>query len=557
MVMLSQFVRFELVDRHGRHATLLDCAVALLDAEYPPVTRLLFRYEGQEPQTLPWRAVQAIDWRERRIRVADPAESEPASLESLGNEVLLSRDVLDALILDLQHRRATRANDLWLEEANGWLSLRAADTSARAIVRRVSRGLYGRITTRALYDWRYVECLRGNPQAVRRGAGYHRRITRLPPAEIARLMALLPYLHAAELITLLPAPLATDTLEAMSPEQQLQVFEELEADEAVHLLALMAPNLAADLVGRLPTPTARRYLEWLSKPQSERIIELLRYPEDTVGGIMTSDVVFAEGALTVDEARRTSRERLKEPDFVSLIYVVETTMTRRLRGVISLRSLLTADDAQRLEELMDPYVAALHPLEPSREAAYRVINSHLVAMPVVGHEGQLLGVVTVDAAVAEVAPAPMESASAKGVFMNDTPTPGDRLCHQRGLWDPEGREPRRPARARLLCPGDGADQPGSWRCAVAECADHPLAPVGPGAQRDVVAPILVFILRLSNDPRLTGDLKNTRVPNLLGWGTVTVVAVAVVVMLGGQLLDRLGLDLFHTESIPRNHSALD
>jgi magnesium transporter len=99
------------------------------------------------------------------------------------------------------------------------------------------------------------------------------------------------------------------------------------------------------------------------------------------------------------------REPLKSPDFVSLVYIVEDMETRRLQGVISLRALLTADDEQRLGEIMDPYITMLHPLEPASEAAYRVVNSHLAALPVVGSEGQLLGVVTVDAAVARVAPA--------------------------------------------------------------------------------------------------------------------------------------------------------
>ena len=98
------------------------------------------------------------------------------------------------------------------------------------------------------------------------------------------------------------------------------------------------------------------------------------------------------------------RERLKEPDFIFLIYVVDDETTRHLRGVISVRCLLTCDDDKRLDEVMDPYIVAFQPLEPAREAAYRLINSDLAAMPVVGKQGQLLGAVTVDAAVSQVAP---------------------------------------------------------------------------------------------------------------------------------------------------------
>ncbi len=243
-----------------------------------------------------------------------------------------------------------------------------------------------------------------DPEAVGNGEGYHLRVARLPPGEIARLTDMLPYLHAAELITLLPDAKAVDTLEVLSPERQLQVFEELEEEQALALLTLMAPDIAADLVGRLPTKLMRRYLNKLPETQSERLIELLRYPEDTVGGIMTNDLVYAPANLTVVRAREKLREPLKTPDFVYVIYIVDNKKSRRLRGVISLRNLITAEDDQKLEEIMDPYLTTLNPLSPANEGAYKVIDSHMAALPVVNEEGQLLGLVTVDAAIAQVAP---------------------------------------------------------------------------------------------------------------------------------------------------------
>jgi CBS domain-containing protein len=406
MVMLSKLRRFELVDGEGRRARLADLAVALLEGDYPPVTHLFFFSQAKKQlMRLPWDAVEKFDEHASQIHVADLEAAQQVSLDALDHDVLLHHDILDALVLDLQNRRSTRANDLQLEEDDGKLLLRAADTSFQAILRRLTRGRYSRVATKTLYDWKYVEFLRGDPQAVRNGAGYHLRITRLPPGEIATLTNPLPYLHAAELITLLPDEKAADTLEAMSPERQLQVFEELDEEQAIKLLVLMAPDGAADLVGRLQTETMKRYLERLPKKQGERIIELLRYPEDTVGGIMTNDVVYVPINLNITEARQELRELLKQPDFVFLIYIVDDKKTRRLRGLISLRNLVTADDEEKLEEIMDPYVTTLGVLEPAKGAAYRVINSHLAGMPVVGDEGKLLGVLTIDAAIAQVAPA--------------------------------------------------------------------------------------------------------------------------------------------------------
>lgn len=404
MTMLSTLLRFRLVDEKNRSARLEDLAIAHLDGDYPPVTRLLFRDSNKERKAVPWKAVRSIEWRAREIRVADLEANSQVGSAQLKDEALLRRDVLDALVLDLQNRRATRANDLWLEEEDGTLRLRSADTSLSAVLRRLTRGVYNHVSKSALYDWKYVEFLRGDPQAARHEAGKHLRITRLPPGEIALLTSQIPYLHAAELLILLPDPLAADTLESMLPERQLQVFEELDEEQAARILELMAPDNAADLVGRLNVEEMQRYLHRLPKRKSERIIDLLRYPEDTVGGIMTNDMVTTPRNLTIAQAREALREKLKGPDFVFYVYAVESEESQKLSGLISLRNLLTEDDDRKIEDIMDPFVSTLNPLDPAATAAYRVIDSGLAAMPVVGREGRIIGVVPVDVAIEQIAP---------------------------------------------------------------------------------------------------------------------------------------------------------
>ncbi|MGI8469764.1 MAG: magnesium transporter MgtE N-terminal domain-containing protein [Pyrinomonadaceae bacterium] len=383
---------------------MADLSVALLDGNYPPVTNLFYQ-TGKIFMRLAWDEVQKIDWKKREIKVSDIGAGKEVSLEGRNDYVLLQHEILDALILDLQNRRSIRVNDLQLEEIDGRLQLQAADTSFNAILRRVSRGLYNRVSKSGLYDWKYVEFLRGEPDAARCGAGYHLRITRLPPGEIAQLASFLPYLHVAELLTLLPDPKAAKTLEIMPIERQLQVFEELDEEQATRLLALMAPDAAADLTGLLQTKTMRKYLEQIPKKQSERIIELLRYPENTVGGIMTNDVAFLEEGLTIAEARQRMRERFAKTDFVHLIYIVADLETRALRGMIHLRHLFAIDDKEKLTEIMDKYIPTLSSLDEAKEAAYRVVGSQLAAMPVTGANGELIGAVTIDAAIMQIAPA--------------------------------------------------------------------------------------------------------------------------------------------------------
>jgi magnesium transporter len=264
--------------------------------------------------------------------------------------------------------------------------------------------LFGNGPSRAPYDWKYIEFLRGDPHAVGRGAGYHMRIKRLPSGDIAGLCSSLPYLHAAELLTLLPDAVAADTLAAMAADRQVQVFGELEDEQAVGLLARIKANDAVNLLRRLTVESTKRFLKRLPKARSEKLVELLRYPEATVGGIMTNDMVVLALDQTVREARLRLRERLKQTDFTHFLYVVESEANLLLRGTTSLQDLIVADDERRLHEIMNIYITTLDPLEPADVGAYRVLNSHLAAMPVIGREKQLLGIVTVDAAVMQVAP---------------------------------------------------------------------------------------------------------------------------------------------------------
>jgi magnesium transporter len=403
VLLLSTLRRVEFVDGLGRRASLLDLSVDLSVPDYPPVERIIVGPK-ESPRALSWDLIATRDFAHHRLGLANLDVAQPAPPESLDQAVLLRRDVQDALVLDLLNRRAARANDLWLEEDNGRLVLRGVDLSARAVLRRITRGRLDRAGKPDIIPWQDVEFLRGDPGAAQAGGDYHHQIGRLPPAEIARLSEALPYLHATELLTLLPDSVAADTLEAMSPERQLQILEEFDEGQATRLLALMAPEIAADLFARLEVERSKRYLERLPEASAARVIELLRYPEESAGGIMTNLIAFVPAGLSVKEAGVLLRERLRDPDFVNFVYVVNNDRERKLLGVLSIRELLTAAGETPIEDLMRRDLETIDPLEPAQSAAEKVTNSHLAAIAVVGKDGRLLGAITIDAAVAVIAP---------------------------------------------------------------------------------------------------------------------------------------------------------
>src|SRR5215208_286444 len=103
MVMLSELLHFRVADAHGETTALTDLVISQLDTEYPLITHMIYRQKAEA--ILPWKNVKAIDWANRQINIKNYDQAQAA--DTFGQVVRLRRDVLDALVLDLQNRRAT------------------------------------------------------------------------------------------------------------------------------------------------------------------------------------------------------------------------------------------------------------------------------------------------------------------------------------------------------------------------------------------------------------------------------------------------------------------
>jgi magnesium transporter len=135
------------------------------------------------------------------------------------------------------------------------------------------------------------------------------------------------------------------------------------------------------------------------------IVELLRYPADTAGGIMTNQLVCMPLSMNVADARRDLKQQMSTTDFVHYLYVVDDMATRHLEGVVALHDFAIAGDEQLVASLMNRRLSTIDALAPASEAARRVAEQHLAALPVTSRDGHLLGAITVDAAMAQIAPA--------------------------------------------------------------------------------------------------------------------------------------------------------
>jgi magnesium transporter len=196
-------------------------------------------------------------------------------------------------------------------------------------------------------------------------------------------VALLPELNPAD---------SADILEKMDDEEAAELAATLPTEAIIRIVDEMEPDEAADLLGDIPLERARAVLAGMEDPDVVR--PLLLHPDDSAGGLMTSEFLALHRRMTAAEAIQAIREWKPEAETVYYLFVMDRQGL--LRGVVSLRQLIVADPATPMAEIMDPEVITVQAGTDQEECARLMSHYDLLALPVVDAEGVLLGLVTID-----------------------------------------------------------------------------------------------------------------------------------------------------------------
>jgi magnesium transporter len=205
---------------------------------------------------------------------------------------------------------------------------------------------------------------------------------------------------AATLIAGLDPPAAAELLEEMRNEAAADVLEELPAADAALMVAELSHDEAADIVGHLEPDARTEILDRLEDAQVDGIMELLSYPPDSAGGLMTTGPATLQAGLTTGEAIEALRRLHEHVDDLSYVYVVDAV--GHLVGVVSFRELVFARPLTALEEVMVPSPVAVRPETDREDVADLIQRYGLLALPVIDHRGLLLGLVGIEDVIAEV-----------------------------------------------------------------------------------------------------------------------------------------------------------
>ena len=221
-------------------------------------------------------------------------------------------------------------------------------------------------------------------------------LAQLNPADIANIIEIAEGRDAIALFRLLPKELATEAFAYIDSEQQehlILAFTDRELREVIDELFL---DDTVDLIEEMPANVVNRILKNTDPKTRAQINELLAYPDDSAGSLMTPEYVYLKTDMTVEEAFAKIRAVGVVKETIYTCYVTEE---RKLVGVVSLLDLLTASYETVIGDIMDTNVISVNTKDDKEVVATTLAKYDLLAIPVVDGENRIVGIVTVDDAM--------------------------------------------------------------------------------------------------------------------------------------------------------------
>lgn len=216
------------------------------------------------------------------------------------------------------------------------------------------------------------------------------------PGDAADILEQLDEEDAAQLLSELPPSYAAEILEEIAPELAAELLEQYPLVELAAALNEMPSEAAADLIGELDEEITEDVLAAMSDEAEDEVRDLLTYPTDTAGGLMTTEIAALPLGLTTGEAIERIRQLREEYEDLSYVYVVDED--DRLEGVISFRDLVFRRPGAPLADVMVTDPVSVSTLTDREEVAELARRYHLRGIPVV-EMGRLVGMVTSEAVI--------------------------------------------------------------------------------------------------------------------------------------------------------------
>ena len=217
------------------------------------------------------------------------------------------------------------------------------------------------------------------------------------PSDIAALFGELEERQIPLMFRLLPKEQAAETFVEMEPDAQELLIKSFSDNELKEIVDELYVDDAADLVEEMPANVVQRILKQADPEMRTRINQILRYPDNSAGSIMTTEYVSLRPSMTVEEAILRIRRQGVDKETIYTCYVTEG---RKLIGLVTVKDLLLAqDDETPIQEMMETNLISVNTHTDQEEVARMFSKYNFLALPVVDKENRMLGIVTFDDAM--------------------------------------------------------------------------------------------------------------------------------------------------------------
>ena len=251
----------------------------------------------------------------------------------------------------------------------------------------------------------------------------------LPAPDLAAVFEDLPAEKLPVLFRLCPKDLAADVFAELTPATQQQLIDGLTDTELKAVVDELFVDDATDLVEEMPANVVKRILAQADPATRRMINELLKYPEDSAGGVMTTELMALRPDMTVAQAMDTIRENGFDKETINNCYVTDSS--RRLVGVVSLRALVLAKNTEEpIKDLMDSNVVSVSTTTDQEDVSKLFEKYGFLAIPVVDTENRLVGIVTIDDAISI-----LQDEASEDIAKMNAIGPSDKPYFKQSMWD--------------------------------------------------------------------------------------------------------------------------
>jgi magnesium transporter len=323
------------------------------------------------------------------------------------NGLLLVENILDKQIVDLNGRKLVRVNDVRLATLPTGTFAVAVDIGIEGLLRRIGISIpikrvlsLFKVKIPAKYIlWDDVQAIDFSNLNIKLSKSYAKLHT-LHPSDLADILEDLGKKSSTSVFSALDEEKAADVLEEMEPSTQVHIVESLPVNKAADVLEKMPADEVADILDEIEDEKAEMLLKEMDSESSQEVRELLEYPDNSAGGLMTTDVLSFNPELTVDDVIKELRIRKPEPSELYTLFVTEKN--DKLVGTFDLRDLVVAQPETSISRIMKSEPVFLYDDQRIDDIAETISKYNLLAVPVVDQQNLLQGMVVVDDVVEDL-----------------------------------------------------------------------------------------------------------------------------------------------------------